>query len=504
MPGGGCKKTCVSRRGAGEMTERGRLSRRRMSPSARNRFSAWAPDEKLRFFLFLAFLAFCAFAGGSARADAQMLLALRPVTVLVLMAMLLLPGHVDLKAVRAPLLLLGAFALTMLVQLVPLPPAWWAALPGHARYADGLAGMGIPSIWRPLSLSPDRTLNSVLALLPSVVALLAVAGMGARGRGHVVEMILGLALVSAVIGALQISGGADSPLYFYRYTHAGLPVGLFANRNHEAVLLALSLPFIRIWVMRWSVRVERPWIPLLVGALISMLLIIMLLVTGSRAGFALMWLGLAGAFLVAPVRPGRGVGPGRARGLTLIGLGGAVLAGLLVASVALFNRALSVERLFGVNVMDDGRALHWPSIVDLAAHMMPTGSGFGSFDSVYRGSEPDALLSFTYFNNAHNDLLELALTGGVPALAVLVVFLLWFGASMVRNMRMREQEGEARAITRACVVAIAIILCASIFDYPLRTPLMSAVFAVLCAILAHNNFPHVRTNSRVALASGGL
>ena len=53
---------------------------------------------------------------------------------------------------------------------------------------------------------------------------------------------------------------------------------------------------------------------------------------------------------------------------------------------------------------------------------LPFGAGFGTFDPVYRRFEPDALLSTIYLNQAHNEPMQLAMEGGIPALALLLVF----------------------------------------------------------------------------------
>ena len=54
---------------------------------------------------------------------------------------------------RVPLILLGALAALMAIQLIPLPPGIWTALPGRERYLEAAAAIGIPQPWRPISLT---------------------------------------------------------------------------------------------------------------------------------------------------------------------------------------------------------------------------------------------------------------------------------------------------------------------------------------------------------------
>ena len=83
---------------------------------------AWLPRWSLRLWLALAVIATCAVGGGSPRIDPLSLLYVRPVVTALLVALILVPGHADLARSRSPLLLLAAFALTITIQLLPLPP----------------------------------------------------------------------------------------------------------------------------------------------------------------------------------------------------------------------------------------------------------------------------------------------------------------------------------------------------------------------------------------------
>ncbi|HEX6245508.1 MAG TPA: hypothetical protein VFZ61_31510, partial [Polyangiales bacterium] len=66
-----------------------------------------------------------------------------------------------------------------LVQLVPLPYAWWAALPGHEPYARALESVG-GSGARALSIHARATEYAWLALLPCVAIFLMVQRLGRR------------------------------------------------------------------------------------------------------------------------------------------------------------------------------------------------------------------------------------------------------------------------------------------------------------------------------------
>jgi O-antigen ligase len=111
------------------------------------------------------------------------------------------------------------------------------------------------------------------------------------------------------------------------------------------------------------------------------------------------------------------------------------------------------------------------------------GSGFGSFDPVFRVYEPDGLLSPNYLNHAHNDLLELAMVGGLPAMVLLVWFLVWLGTRGIAALRRSDGRTNTR-MARLGLLMLVMMLLSSLVDYPLRTPLVAAICAVACGWLA--------------------
>ena len=77
------------------------------------------------------------------------------------------------------------------IQLVPLPPAIWTALPGRDFVANGYALLGQPLPWLPISLAPYQTIASALWLLPPLAIIAGMLRLGAfrsswlaGGAGH--------------------------------------------------------------------------------------------------------------------------------------------------------------------------------------------------------------------------------------------------------------------------------------------------------------------------------
>lgn len=425
-----------------------------------------------RFAVAMVLLAALAVTGGASRADED-LQALARLAAVGAMSATLWPLEFE-QLRRGKALIAGGLAVYALVlaQLVPLPPNVWAAIPGHAVYAE-IADAGGAVTWRPLSLTPDLTRNALFALLPATAAGLAMCYLGFRDSARLVEAIVAVGLASAVLGLMQVAAGNDA-LRLYHATSEGAPVGLFANRNHQAALLACTLP-LAAGVL--GIRLRRRGNGRLLWPLtlaIAILLLIALALTGSRMGLALGALGLAGSAWTL-----HAAGVRLSRRHAVVALGGAALLAIVVVATA---RGGAVERLAAADPLADTRVAMLPVLLRTAASFLPFGAGFGAFDDVYRQFEPDTLLSTIYMNQAHDEPLQLAIEGGMPAIVLLGVFGWWWARRAGRVIAPAPPSSH-RAMGIAVLAAGGILMASSLVDYPLRTPLLGAVFIIVCVAL---------------------
>ena len=84
------------------------------------------------------------------------------------------PAH-NAPIPRSALVLASLCLILPLLQLVPLPPILWQALPGREAERAALALIGEDTAWRSWSITPARTLAALLAAMPPVVILLMTA-----------------------------------------------------------------------------------------------------------------------------------------------------------------------------------------------------------------------------------------------------------------------------------------------------------------------------------------
>lgn len=356
-----------------------------------------------------------------------------------------------------------------LLFLTPLPMALWAALPGHDLYLN-TSGMA----WRPLSLTPDATVASLLAAIPLVAAfVLARTAQVPLFRLLPPALVL-VALVQAVWGLLQ--AGPFKELYFGAEFAGGL-VGSFANANHFSDYIAMTLPLavFMVWRAMPTSRAGRHQRPPLAAVLWSLVLLVLLaavLASGSRTGgiTALLVMLLTVLLLL------RGMS-GSARRWYALGAGALLLAVLVIVGVNSLVARFDTGRLGG------DASFRWQlmtSTWQAALAFWPTGSGPGSFAGIYPQFQPPGLRAF--IEHAHSDYVQLlmelgALFAGLAGLAAWLI--LRQGLALWRQLRLGTREAGAIQLQLCCGLGLLAVLLHSWVDFNLRIPANAMLAACL-------------------------
>ncbi|MDY6922410.1 MAG: O-antigen ligase family protein [Pseudomonadota bacterium] len=383
---------------------------------------------------------------------------------------------------RFALGLVVALTAIPLIQLIPLPPAVWTGLAGREEMVLALELAGVRPGWAPLSLTPDLTWGSALALIPPVAVFLAVLTTPHTLTTRLVHVYLIAAVAGVLLGAAQLASGGER-LYPWETTSAGSVTGFFANRNHLATLLLACLPFAAVFgAATMRRRADDRRLALWFGALFMGLVIIGLAAIRSRAGVILIGPAAVASLLAAWIAAGRGrPAPG------LIALAGAVAAAVAVVAVIALPPILA---RFDAQSAPEGRFEAWPIVAGAADAYLPLGSGIGSFDAVFRSVEPLEQLDPTFFNHAHNDYLETWLEAGWPGAILIIAFLVWYGRRLWSAWR--AGTSRERDLQRAASIALLVMLVHSAADYPLRTATLAVLFALCVAILEKAGQPTAR------------
>lgn len=415
-------------------------------------------------------------AGGASRADTMGQVVVRAGSWAILVAAILAGPRPAFDDVRPVLLLLLATIALPLIQLVPLPPSWWQALPGR----DALLIPGEPMPWRPWTMTPGATRNALASLIvPTTIVVLLLQGKEQLQR-WMLTILLVMIGAAVLLGLMQFSGAwFSNPLI---NDTRGQLSSIFANRNHFALLLAIGCLLAPVWA--FMDRAALRWRGLLAAGIV-LLLILTVLATGSRSGILLCGVALALALLLVGKRLRRHLGNAPRWVLpTLVLVAVLVIVGFVALSFAA-DRADAINRMISLETAEDMRARARPTVLSMIALYMPFGSGFGGFDPVFRMHEPFNLLKLTYFNQAHNDFLGIALDGGISGLLLLTATVFWWCLATARVWRRRADD--IVLLGRLGSAVILLILAASLTDYPARTPTMMAIVVVAAVWLARGS-----------------
>jgi O-antigen ligase len=421
-----------------------------------------------------AYLLACLILGGSAQGIWQnMVLQLAGLAIIAWAAATLRDEPLALPAKQ--LLLLGIAAIAVVaLQMIPLPLSVWSQLGPRQNIAAGFRSLGLHIPFEPLSLNAAGGLDSLLSVVPPLAIVCAMLRLKAyRPLWLVVALILGT-LAGIALGSLQVAS-SDSELsrwYLFAATNPGKAVGFFANVNHMATLLVMTIPFLAATIAAAKGRSRQfHSATVAVAAGLAIVIVVGLVLNGSLAGYVLTLPVLAASALIFLPQSS----PVRKWILVLAAL-------LVVASVtAIETTPIGSGRLGEhASVSVESRAEILSTTSRAIGDFMPFGSGLGSFRRVYQLYEALDQVTSTFVIHAHNDYAEVALELGLAGIALILVFFAWWIAAVARVWR----TAEAGPFARAATIASAAVLVHSLVDYPLRTSAIAACFGMCLALLA--------------------
>lgn len=416
-----------------------------------------------------ALLVFVFVAGGSSQVrdltDAIAQLLSLPVIAIALWKIQALPPSM---VRRLALVAVAAVVLLPWLQLLPLSQPLWLLAPARQALERDLIEMGVAAHASTWSLTPAGTLRGAFSLLPPVALFLAVLSADATTQRRLLVLCVALPVASLILGFLQLGAAQDSLLNPYPQWAPAMG-GVFANPNHQGTAMLVGLGICMAFAVDgFRSRPEggrNPWPAVIAGGT----LLLALPLTNSRATALIGVLLVAGAPLAMSATLLRRTGQGR-RSLFVL------LAGAVVAAIGL-GLAMGWMR---VDELEGARSLIRRATFALAMEHLPWGSGIGSFVPVFEQGMPLELLLPSYINAAHNDYAQLWLEAGIPGLLVAGMA---FGAlAFAMRAHFHGQAGDRRLVWSA-VFGIAVFLAHSVVDYPLRTPALMTVFALLAGIL---------------------
>lgn len=380
------------------------------------------------------------------------------------------------------------------LQLIPLSPGLLrvlspeaATLWSSATRIATLTGAKAGRAW-PLTVDPDATRFEILRMA-AIFAAFTVSALLIRtnARRRMLAIVLCLAAIFEAVYAMrestleryEIWGWANS-LIFHRVS------GTFVNPNHFAHYIAICLPmtlYLGAAAWRKAGTPDTPFfrrLTLLVERhMVTVGFVVVTIGTGlagillSQSRGTVVSMGAA-MLTLAAMLPGR-------RMLRL--LAGICAGAALFGSLALFlGTERTVERFSPgtVAVNAEGRRGAIIASLHLWRRFPVFGSGYGTFPRMV--SMEQRVDADRIYHHAHNDYLELAVTGGALGFLVAMVAL---GAGYLTLARAtfgaasRELTTMRRAYQVAALVSLTIALVHALFDFNFFIPANPATLAVI-------------------------
>jgi O-antigen ligase len=249
-----------------------------------------------------------------------------------------------------------------------------------------------------------------LVLSFAVFLLAAMLPWLTRGSRHFVSLLLAIAALAL---ALSFVGVLVAPhLTIHQATDLGEPEiagdwrGVFGHKN-----LAASMMAVFIYVGWFAARRGRS----LVGTLVALAAFVFLLLSGGKSALGLVFIVGLVAFFVA-----------RARSIwakALFAFGPLAVLGFLTVGSVASDAAASFLRALPIDVTFTGRTEIWAFALD-ALHAHPwKGYGFEAFwySAAVRFGAEDSTRWMVEVATSHNSYVDLALTIGIPGLALVVL-----------------------------------------------------------------------------------
>jgi O-antigen ligase len=363
-----------------------------------------------------------------------------------------------------------------------MTPGLRAQLSPHAAGIDAALRLDARvAVARPLSIAPAATRKALGVALLTIGLFWIARETFARGGIRRTVRVVAWAGLAVSVAATIARAVAPGRLYGLWDPGVGtITFGPFVNRNHMGTWLVMALPLVGGYTAARAASVDlRPgrlaaildatqiWLIGSVGAMFMATIVSL-----SRSAF----IGLIAAAVCAGVLSARRRGAIAAAWILAI-----VVAGGLIA-VAVPKTGLLMARFERPDTEAEwSRPEIWRETLPIVADFALTGTGVGTYGTamlVYQTADRRL-----FFNQAHNQYLQLAAEGGLLLIVPLGVAAIAWTAAVRRQLR--QDRTPVFWIRLGAVAGIAGVLTQSVWETGLRLPANALLFATICALAVH-------------------
>jgi O-antigen ligase len=290
---------------------------------------------------------------------------------------------------------------------------------------------------------------------------------------QLVYFIIGVTIFLSVFGLFKSSG--VNPFPWWEYTDipqsSNRLSATFGNPNHLAGYLEMAL-LLTVGLFLTGFRGGKR----IIIVTIIIVFLAALILSLSRGGWFGVLMGLG--FMATALMANRHF---ENKKLLMAIVGGILAVGLIVLSTTpVVERILTLTER-GTKVNMHVRLVVWQGVNQMISDHPLTGTGPGTFATVYTQYQPPGLGDFRLFF-AHNDYLHFISEVGL-ALPVVMVWMI-FALYKFGFMKLKNPSRLVRGTTLGALSGIAAILVHSISDFNLHIPSNAILFTILGALAA--------------------
>lgn len=401
-------------------------------------------------------------------------------------------GTKELAPVYVSLIIFLGF---VLLQIIPFPPQVVRFFSPRAfeLYNLAIPGYEKGTLWRGLSIYPHA---STIALIKYVTyaGVFFLITQDIRERKRINRLIIALICAGSFEAIYGLYGYFSRNYSIFGFSKIHMPgpaTGTYVNRNHFAGYLGMIV-FISIGYLLSKVRVKprqdygcRQWLVNLFNSAKtpeSGLVLIMIITMILGIVFSLSRMGVF-SFVVS---------------LLLVIFFALINKQRRVVSLVfiIFALGLSASLWYGLDPLIDryyqstesyiNRAVVWESTWRLIKDYPVTGSGLGTYESIFQRYKPrDFSHHLLIYDHAHNDYLEIASEVGIIGILPLLFGGIYFLIVLFKKWS-RSENGLSKQISLGGIGAMLYILLHGLTDFNMHIPANAMTLCIIMG-LTYNN-----------------
>jgi hypothetical protein len=366
-------------------------------------------------------------------------------------------------------LLLAGVSLIPCVAFAQLLATAWIQGAGSPRAVTAFLG----------TIAPPDTFDALARALsaPLLTLVVFVAIRTPLQRRTLWTCVIVAAAFQALYGLLEFSTGHQHIFAYHKRFYTDSATGTFINRNHFAIFVAATLPLLiagmspppyRALAQYSRERSTRAF-PIFIRSaryVAIAVFAVAILASFSRAGAVL---GLTAATAAASLS----LSQRRVSRMLLASIGVS-----LIMLVLWQDRRDPAERWIAtadLGIQNESRLVVWDEIRRHIASAPASMAGLGAFDGQFANLRPGSLRS--HWDHAHSEPLQLAYEVSAAIAVPLLISLALAAWACLRQLQ-RDPSWTYRV---PALVALGVLLCHSLVDFPLRIPALAFLATVLAA-----------------------